>query len=239
MLIFLITVLGFVPFAFSPDAPQFRCQVTGLLLLTSVNFRWIVTQRLPSVAYLTSLDKYAIGSLLSLVLFCCWHSIIGSTVITSDISFKRTVDSYVLYGAAMFYVFYNLFYLIWFIRMYKANKNIENQFKKEDEMTKSPKEILKKLRMDNNQNNTIENAYNQLERNDQVSPVSNQSVSSRAPLTNAPSPNLNAHQSLNNLSSNNSINTGAKGREKKLPTSNNNINRGEETTDPSLLMTNA
>lgn len=67
MLIFLITVLGFVPFAFDPNGPQFRCQVTGLLILTSVNFRWIVTQRLPSVPYLTSLDKYAIGSLLFLV----------------------------------------------------------------------------------------------------------------------------------------------------------------------------
>ncbi len=53
MLVFLITVLGFVPFSFAPDGPQFRCQVTGLLLLTSVNFRWIVTQRLPSVPYLT------------------------------------------------------------------------------------------------------------------------------------------------------------------------------------------
>ena len=61
MLIFLITVLGFVPFAFSPESPQFRCQVTGLLLLTSVNFRWIVTQRLPSVAYLTSLGKYELN----------------------------------------------------------------------------------------------------------------------------------------------------------------------------------
>ena len=69
MLIFLITVLGFVPFAFDPNGPQFRCQVTGLLILTSVNFRWIVTQRLPSVPYLTSLDKYAIGSLLFLVSF--------------------------------------------------------------------------------------------------------------------------------------------------------------------------
>ena len=123
MLIFLITVLGFVPFAFEPNGPQFRCQVTGLLLLTSVNFRWIVTQRLPSVPYLTSLDKYAIGSLLYLVLFCVWHSIIGSSVISSELLAKRKVDGIVLYCAASFYILYNFGYIIWFFKMARANSN--------------------------------------------------------------------------------------------------------------------
>lgn len=218
MLIFLITVLGFVPFAFSPESPQFRCQVTGLLLLTSVNFRWIVTQRLPSVAYLTSLDKYAIGSLLHLVLFCCWHSIIGSNLITSDNSLKKKIDTYVLYGAASFYVLYNFGYLIWFIRMYNTNKNIENQFKKEDELTKSPKELLKKLKFDSDNN-----SYNQIERNDQASPISNQSVSSRAPLT---SPAI--------VSANNNMVSTNRTTEKKLTNSQQNL-----PSDPTFLMTNA
>ena len=123
MLIFLITVLGFVPFAFEPNGPQFRCQVTGLLLLTSVNFRWIVTQRLPSVPYLTSLDKYAIGSLLYLVLFCVWHSIIGSTIISPELTVKRKIDGIVLYCAAGIYIFFNFCYLIWFFKMARANSN--------------------------------------------------------------------------------------------------------------------
>jgi hypothetical protein len=239
MLIFLITVLGFVPFAFDPNSPQFRCQVTGLLLLTSVNFRWIVTQRLPSVAYLTSLDKYAIGSLLCLVIFCCWHSIIGSTVITSDNSLKKSIDTYVLYGAASYYVLYNLGYLIWFIRMGKANKNIENQFKKEDEQNKNPNEILKKLKFENDLASTAaSNAYNQIERNDQTSPMSNQSVSSRAPLTSSPpnpssnpaSPNLNAHRLPPNMS--------IKNNQSRRFTMNQPL-RGDETADPSLLLNNA
>ena len=115
MLIFLITILGFVPFAFDPAAPQFRAQVTGLLLLTSVNFRWIVTQRLPSVPYLTSLDKYAIGSLLFLVCFCVWHSLIGSTIITT--TNRKNIDTYVLYGLAAAFILYNFGYVMWFIKM--------------------------------------------------------------------------------------------------------------------------
>jgi hypothetical protein len=127
MLVFLITALGFVPFAFDPGAPQFRCQVTGLLLLTSVNFRWIVTQRLPSVGYLTSLDKYAIGSLLCLVLFCVWHSLIGSTMIASDADSRKYVDKIVLISAASFYLLYNLFCIVWFIRMHRTIKKFQDE----------------------------------------------------------------------------------------------------------------
>jgi hypothetical protein len=55
MLIFLVSVLGFVPFSFPYNAPHFRIQTTCLLILSSVNFRWIVTQKLPTVSYLTTL----------------------------------------------------------------------------------------------------------------------------------------------------------------------------------------
>jgi hypothetical protein len=127
MLVFLITALGFVPFAFDPGAPQFRCQVTGLLLLTSVNFRWIVTQRLPSVGYLTSLDKYAIGSLLCLVLFCVWHSLIGSSMIASDADSRKYIDKIVLISAACFYLLYNLFCIVWFVRMHRTIKKFQDE----------------------------------------------------------------------------------------------------------------
>lgn len=127
MLIFLITMLGFVPFAFDSDKPQFRCQVTGLLLLTSVNFRWVITQRLPSVPYLTSLDKYAIGSLLYLVLFCVWHSIIGSNIITNDGNKREDIDHYVLLGSMSFCFIYNSCYLVWFLKMSKSIKKFQSE----------------------------------------------------------------------------------------------------------------
>lgn len=121
MLIFLITTLGFVPFAFDPNGPQFRCQVTGLLILTSVNFRWLVTQRLPSVPYLTSLDKYAIGNLFHLVIFCVWHSIIGSDAFEQK-AFRKRFDCYFLYGASTFFLFYNIWYGFWFLKMSRSIK---------------------------------------------------------------------------------------------------------------------
>ena len=83
--------------------------------------------RLPSVPYLTSLDKYAIGSLLYLVLFCVWHSVIGSNVITDNIEFRKAIDSYVLIGSAILYFLYNFFYIAWFLKMHRAIKKFQNE----------------------------------------------------------------------------------------------------------------
>ena len=121
-----------------------------------------MTQRLPSVPYLTSLDKYGIGSLLFLVILyefifvlksnyyiniilfkqksCCWHSIIGSSVITSDSTNKKQIDSYALYAFAGVYAFFNVFYLIWFIIMaIKNSKQLKDgdiEYKEQLELRK-------------------------------------------------------------------------------------------------------
>ena len=155
MLIFLITILGFVPFAFDPAAPQFRAQVTGLLLLTSVNFRWIVTQRLPSVPYLTSLDKYAIGSLLFLVCFCVWHSLIGSAIITT--TNKKNIDAYVLYGLAGLFFIYNFGYIMWFVKMNRTIQKFKEKCHLQQDINvnnaKEVKEAKEALVAANNKNN--------------------------------------------------------------------------------------
>ncbi len=192
MLIFLITILGFVPFAFDPSSPQFRCQVTGLLLLTSVNFRWIVTQRLPSVPYLTSLDKYAIGSLLYLVLFCVWHSIIGSSIIISsekeNVSYKRQVDTYVLACSAGFFILYNLFYIAWFFKMYRSI----NKFHKESlKKVKQRIEISKR-----NQNETVNKDSSMNAFFPELNPLSQQK------LENSKNSEVSLDQTMINLNSN-------------------------------------
>jgi hypothetical protein len=126
LLIFLITSLGFATFSISVTTPQFRCQVTGLLLLTSVNFRWIITQRLPSVSYLTLIDKYTIGCLFCLATIFIWHAIIGSKVITTDASLLSIIDGYVLYGLAGLYVIFKLVMITWgvvlAVRVYRFKK---------------------------------------------------------------------------------------------------------------------
>ncbi len=98
--------------------PNARSTVAGVLILTQVNFRWIITQRIPSVPYLTSIDKYAIGNLLFLVLFACWHSIVGSQIFDDvTTSIRITIDTYVLCAFAIAFFIYTLVYVIWVFRM--------------------------------------------------------------------------------------------------------------------------
>ncbi len=56
-MLFLITMIGFTAFAINYSTPQHRLGITGILILTAVNFRWIISARLPSVSYLTYLDQ--------------------------------------------------------------------------------------------------------------------------------------------------------------------------------------
>ena len=93
--------------------------VGGVLILTQVNFRWIITQRIPPVSYLTSIDKYAIGNLLFLVLFASWHAIIGSTIFDSYGDTRFTIDAYLLGAFGIVFFIYTLFFILkikWMIK---------------------------------------------------------------------------------------------------------------------------
>lgn len=67
-LIFLITISGLTIFSVDCTLPQNRLQTTYTILLTSVSFKWVINRSLPTVSYLTSLDKYAITSIFYLIL---------------------------------------------------------------------------------------------------------------------------------------------------------------------------
>ena len=71
-LIFLITLCSLTLFAIDPKIPQSRFQSTITLILTSISFKWVINRSLPTVSYLTSLDKYAIVNIFYLFLHCVW-----------------------------------------------------------------------------------------------------------------------------------------------------------------------
>ena len=127
MLIFIITVLGFVPFSVVPTSPSARMSVAGIFILTQVNFRWIITQRIPSVAYLTSIDKYAIGNLFFLTLFAFWHAIIGSTCFQSfSADYISQIDMIACITFGVAFVIYNLAAILELVRMQIRTKKIKN-----------------------------------------------------------------------------------------------------------------
>ncbi|CAF2842061.1 unnamed protein product [Rotaria sp. Silwood2] len=136
-LIFLITVCSFCIFSIPPDLPQSRLQITCTLLLTSVTFRWVVNRSLPTISYLTTLDKYAIISIIMLVLLCVWHSVIATLIFLNPTkaSLTRTIvpthiyvniDRYVFICLFSIYTIIHILLIIWLIFVpYKRRREME------------------------------------------------------------------------------------------------------------------
>ena len=77
-LIFLITIQSLTIFSIDYKQVNSRLGSSFTLLLTSVSFKWVVNRSLPTVAYLTGLDRYAITCIIYLSLLAAWHSIVAS-----------------------------------------------------------------------------------------------------------------------------------------------------------------
>ncbi|CAF0795316.1 unnamed protein product [Rotaria sordida] len=134
-LIFLITICAFCIFVISPNLPQSRLQITSTLLLTSITFRWVVNRSLPTVSYLTTLDKYAIISIFMLVLLCIWHAIIATVIFLGSSSLVNTltpnniyvrIDRYIFFVFISGYVFFHVVLIIWLMCVpYKRRRDMQ------------------------------------------------------------------------------------------------------------------
>ena len=84
---FLITALTFTTFVVEADAIADRVQITLTLLLTSVAFKYYVQQFVPTVSYLTFLEKYILSCLIFQFGIAAIHDSV-SGLITSTKSLK-------------------------------------------------------------------------------------------------------------------------------------------------------
>ena len=76
-MMFLISLLSFTTFFLSPDALGDRLGVILTLLLTAVTFKFVVSQSLPPVSYLTVLDWYVLSSVIFVFSVAVENSIIA------------------------------------------------------------------------------------------------------------------------------------------------------------------
>jgi len=103
-------------FSIDCKLPQNRLQTTYTLLLTSVSFKWVINRSLPTVSYLTSLDKYAITCIFYVCLLCVWHSIVGAFWPKSD---AQTYDLALLIAFSVFFLLIHVGFLIWYLNAYR------------------------------------------------------------------------------------------------------------------------
>ncbi|KAF7260988.1 hypothetical protein EG68_01796, partial [Paragonimus skrjabini miyazakii] len=76
LIMFMISSLSFATFAVSPDKAELRLRLSFTLILTSVTFKYVITQSLPKISYLTYMDKYVLMSLAILCIISVWHAIV-------------------------------------------------------------------------------------------------------------------------------------------------------------------
>jgi hypothetical protein len=89
-----------------------RISSSFTLILTSFSFKVVTSKSLPSVSYLTNLDKYQIINILFLALCCVWH--------TCCFVFQLYyLDMYALLVLSLVFMFIQLFFTFVLFKTYK------------------------------------------------------------------------------------------------------------------------
>lgn len=124
-LMFLISLLSFTTFFVSPDNTGERLSVILTLLLTAVTFKFVVSQSLPPVSYLTVLDWYVLTS----VIFIFAVAIENSIVAKIQNEKKRKLFDNVSWGVAgfIFVIMHMCFIVKSVIIMRRARIALETQ----------------------------------------------------------------------------------------------------------------
>ncbi len=130
LLIFLITSVVFTTFSIDVEQPFYRLPTAATLLLTSVTFRWMYSCRcLPTVDYLTSLDKYSLISIIFIYLCCIWHGGVSHMLIYFGYKLVdlRVMDQYVCLSFIVLYFTVQLVLIIWLRRGYLLRQSLRQQ----------------------------------------------------------------------------------------------------------------
>lgn len=126
-LIFLLTSVVFTTFSIDVDKPFFRLPTTATLLLTSVTFRWVYSGKcLPTVNYLTSLDKYALVSLTCIYLCLIWHGGISQVLIKfgHELNTIRLVDKLVFATLLSLYIGIHFCLIFWLRKAHRIRRKM-------------------------------------------------------------------------------------------------------------------
>lgn len=125
-IILLITLLSLCIFSIDYRLPQSRLQSCFTLVLTSASFKWVTNRSLPTISYMTSLDKYSISCIFYLCLNCAWHSLVGC--LAQKVNAVQ-IDSIMFFVFIFIFSVIHLKLVIWFFNSFKSIRNLEKQNK--------------------------------------------------------------------------------------------------------------
>lgn len=119
---FLITIISLTNFSIEIRRPQNRLSGTFTLILTSISFKWVTNRALPTVSYMTSLDRYQIVNILYMCFLCVWHAIIATNF---DLNVKEKYDKISLIAFSILFLLIHIFFIIRTIIDYQQIKELK------------------------------------------------------------------------------------------------------------------
>ena len=145
--ILLVTLASLAPFVVDIKIPQSRLPSTCTLMLTSVSLRWTIGRLLPTVSYLTSLDKYSLCSMLIITMELLYHAIMGAIFPKLKEKNAYNIDKGFFIFFCILILLKQVLFIIWYIRIKKKRKKIRKEkFKLNEEVFTSQKSIVKRER---------------------------------------------------------------------------------------------
>lgn len=121
LLIFLITLMALNTFAVDLERTQNRLQLTSTILLTSVSFKWIINRSIPTINYLTSLDKYSI----TCIVFLCSMGICHALLSRADMDIRILLDRYMFMFFCFTYLIINLTLILYLLKRHRFTKKFD------------------------------------------------------------------------------------------------------------------
>ena len=122
---FLITILSLTLFVIDVKMADRRISGTFTLILTSFSFKIVTSKTLPTISYLTSLDKYQIINIVYLGSCCVWHSICSAMDI--DTQLKLRIDKIMMFLLATFFFLIQIVFMVTLLKSYKKIKKLEKR----------------------------------------------------------------------------------------------------------------
>jgi len=125
--ILLVSLASLAPFVVDIKIPQSRLPATCTLMLTSVSIRWTIGRLLPTVSYLTSLDKYSLVSMLIITTELLYHGVMGAIFRKIPEKTAYLIDT-IAFAVFCFFIFIKqCVFVAWIIKVKLHRRNINRQ----------------------------------------------------------------------------------------------------------------
>ncbi|KAL4216646.1 hypothetical protein ACF0H5_024369 [Mactra antiquata] len=109
----LLSIFAFSTFAVKPELTPNRLQLSFILMLSAISFRFVANQNIPKVSYLTLLDRYLLTTLIFVAAVTFWHAVVSR--FQYDTVLQHDVDFWAFVILAVGYFCFQVVFVLWMI----------------------------------------------------------------------------------------------------------------------------